>query len=227
MSINKSSVIRRFMKKNSWIVRCLFLAGITVACEKNPDLSQLDNDNLVVTHYDETVDFRSFSTYFAPDSILLIGQGGSVQYLDSLLAAPLLAAYCRNLDQRGYVRTKDKESADMGLQLTYVAKTRHFTGYVNTPYWWWGFPGYWSPYYWGDWGYWYYPFPFHFSVSTGSLLMDMIDLKAEKGKDKMLPVIWHNYITGLLHDSETVDTGSIIKGISQAFDQSEYITKKR
>lgn len=52
----------------------MFLACILAACEKNPDLSQLDNDNLVVTRYDTTVDFQSFSTYFVADSILFIGQ---------------------------------------------------------------------------------------------------------------------------------------------------------
>lgn len=193
---------KRYKRKLlSSVTLSLFLAGILVACEKNPDLSRLDNDNRVVTNYEETADFRSFSTYFLPDSILLIGQNKRVQYLDSLQAAPLLDAYCRNLQQRGYIRTTEKESADMGLQLTYIADTRHFIGYVSTPFWWWGFPGYWSTFYWGNWGSWYYPFPVHFSFSTGSLLMDLIVLKAEKGEDKKLPVIWHNYITGLLDDS--------------------------
>lgn len=216
------------MKKNSWIIVCLFLAGIMGACEKSPDLSQLDDDNLVVTHYDETVDFNSFTTYFIPDSVLLIGRATDrVQYLDSSLAHPLLDTYCRNMEQRGYIRTTDKESADLGLQLTYIADTQHFIEFVSIPYPWWGYPGYWSPYYWGNWGYWYYPLPIHFSMSTGSLLVDMLDLTAEKGEDKRLPIIWNNYITGILYDSETINTLLATRGICQAFDQSEYITKNK
>lgn len=215
------------MKKNSGIIIGFFLAAIMAACEKDPDLSQLDEDNLVVTNYDETVDFQSLNTYFIPDSILFIGDSNQVQYLDSLEASLLLDTYCRNLEQRGYTRTRDKESADIGLQLTYIANTQHFIGYASIPYSWWVHSGYWSPYYWGNWGFWYYPFPVHFNLSTGSLLMDMINLEAEKGEDKVLPVIWHNYITGLLYDSETINMALAARGVCQAFNQSEYLTKNR
>lgn len=43
------------------------------ACEKDPDMDKLDNDYLVYTNYDKKVDFKQFSTYYIPDSVLVIG----------------------------------------------------------------------------------------------------------------------------------------------------------
>ena len=41
-----------------------------MACEKDPDLSKLDNEYLVFTNYDKQADFASFTTYYLPDSVM-------------------------------------------------------------------------------------------------------------------------------------------------------------
>ena len=43
------------------------------ASEKDPDMDKLDNDYLVYTNYDKKADFKQFSTYYIPDSVLVIG----------------------------------------------------------------------------------------------------------------------------------------------------------
>ena len=53
--------------------KILLLACMTLtitACEKDPDLGQLDSDMVVYTDYDSSTDFGKFKTYFLPDSIL-------------------------------------------------------------------------------------------------------------------------------------------------------------
>ena len=50
---------------------CLLL-GLS-ACEKDPDMNQLDADLVVYTDYDKDADFGSYKTYFLPDSILEVG----------------------------------------------------------------------------------------------------------------------------------------------------------
>ena len=54
------------------------------------------------------------------------------------------------MQERGYSRAASKEKADLGLH-QYLP----FVGYTASPYWWRGFSGYWSPFYW--------------EVATGSL----------------------------------------------------------
>ena len=50
---------------------CLLL-GLS-ACEKDPDMNQLDADLVVYTDYDKDADFGGYKTYFLPDSILEAG----------------------------------------------------------------------------------------------------------------------------------------------------------
>ena len=53
--------------------KILFLACLALgvsACEKDPDLSNLDGNMVVYTDYDNSADFTAFETYFLPDSIL-------------------------------------------------------------------------------------------------------------------------------------------------------------
>lgn len=200
----------------------ILLAGTLYSCQKDEEVNKLDADYRVMTDYDPETDFSQFQSYYLADSVLSIGKDEKPQYLDSLQAGPILNACRRNMQERGYSRAASKENADLGLQMTYIASTYHFVGYTASPYWWWGFAGYWSPFYWGNWGYWYYPYPVSFSVSTGALLTDMLNLKAEQGADKR--VVWQSYQTGLLHNSDVLNITLAARGIEQSFKQSEYIT---
>lgn len=202
----------------------ILLTGSLYSCQKDEEVNKLDADYRVMTDYDSETDFSSFQSYYLADSILFIGQDEKPQYLDSLQVKPILDACHRNMQERGYSRAASKERADLGLQMTYIASTYHFTGYTASPYCWWGFSGYWSPFYWGNWGAWYYPYPISFSVSTGALLTDMLNLKAEQGVGKRLPVVWQSYQTGLLHGSDAFNIILAVRGIEQSFKQSEYIT---
>lgn len=211
------------MKTKLYIGACLLFIGGLSSCQKNEEIDKLDADYRVMTDYDADTDFSSFKSYYIPDSILLIGQNDHTQYLESLQAEPILNAYHRNMQERGYTRSLNKEEADLGLQVTYIADTYHFVGYTASPYQWWNLVDYWTPYYWGNWGYRYYPHPVSFSVSTGTLLTDMLNLKAEQGGNKQLPVIWQSCLTGLLRSSNAVNIMLAVRGIEQSFNQSKYI----
>lgn len=208
------------MKKSLWM-GCLLLAGAT-ACEKEYDASDFDAAPVVVTDYDPETDFSALHTYFLADSILLIGQSEKAEYLTGEAAEPVLSAYRSGLEACGFSAAATKAEADVGLQLSYISETRHFVGYVSSPYWWFGYPGYWSPWYWGGWSGWYYPFPIHYSYTTGALLADMVNLGADAGTGDSLPVIWHNYITGL-SGRYYYDAGLAARGIALAFGQSPYL----
>ncbi len=132
------------------------------------------------------------------------------------------------LDARGYTRIADpqeRQTADVGLQLSYVEETTYFVGY-NDPYWWGYYPYYWDPGYWGSWwGGWYYPFRTYYGYTTGSLLQEMVDLTAEESSDRKLPVIWNSYISGLLHGNNAINIDEAVEAIDQAFEQSPYLKK--
>ena len=102
---------------------CLLL-GLS-ACEKDPDMNQLDADLVVYTDYDKDADFGSYKTYFLPDSILEAG-GHRATYWKDENAKAIINKVAAEMDARGYTRILDpekKEEANVGLQLSYVAQT--------------------------------------------------------------------------------------------------------
>ena len=119
----------------------------------------------------------------------------------------------------------DKESADLGIQVSYIASTYYFTGYTQ-PEWWWGYPGYWGPSYWGNWGGWYYPYAVTYSYSTNSFITEMVNLKADEGEGKKLPVVWTSYLTGFETGSKAINRTLAIEAVNQSFTQSPYLTNK-
>ena len=114
------------MKK--FIPLLLAVFAVTLAsCEKDPDMDKLDNNYLVYTNYDKKADFKTFETYYLPDSILVIGDKENAEYWKDENAQEILSAYVANMNSRGYIRVDDREEADLGLQVSYVRSTYYFT----------------------------------------------------------------------------------------------------
>ena len=174
------------------------------ACQKEPSTSGLHKDYLVYTAYDTEADFGALNTYYLPDSILLIGAADKTEYWKDDNALEIVNTVAGRMNAAGYTRTDDKEAANVGLQLSYVQKVTYFVGY-DYPYWWWYYPYYWTPGYWGDWLGWHYPYRVYYGYTAGSLLIEMLDLQADQQSGKKLPVIWDSYIGGLLTSSESLN----------------------
>ena len=212
------------MKK--FIPLLLAVFAVTLAsCEKDPDMDKLDNNYLVYTNYDKKADFKTFETYYLPDSILVIGDKENAEYWKDENAQEILSAYVANMNSRGYIRVDDREEADLGLQVSYVRSTYYFTDY-GRPEWWWNYPGYWDAPYWGNWGGWYYPYAVNYSYSTASFISELLNLEAPQGQSEKLPVLWTSYMSGLLSGSTSVNTKLAVQGVNQAFTQSTYLTNK-
>ncbi len=198
------------------------------SCEKEPDSDKLDNEYLVFTNHDTGAKFNEFSTYYVPDSILIIGDKKEPEYWKDDNARQLIGAFVAGMNSAGYTRVADKEAADLGMQLSYVASTFYFRDYYfdESP-WWDYYPGYWYPGYWGgNWGGgWYYPYPITYSISTGSLISELLNLKAPEGQNAQLPVLWNAFINGQIGNSGTLNVNRAVTAINQAFKQSAYLKK--
>ncbi|KXT32321.1 hypothetical protein HMPREF2534_04140 [Bacteroides thetaiotaomicron] len=188
-------------------------------------MGKLDDNYLVYTNYDKQANFKDFSTFYLADKILVISDSKEPEYLEGEGAEQILAAYTENMEAKGYQPAADKESADLGIQVSYIASTYYFTGYTQ-PEWWWGYPGYWGPSYWGNWGGWYYPYAVTYSYSTNSFITEMVNLKADEGEGKKLPVVWTSYLTGFETGSKAINRTLAIEAVNQSFTQSPYLTNK-
>ena len=212
------------MKK---LIPMLFAAALMVtACEKTPDTGKLDDDYLVYTNYDDDTDFKLFTTYYMPDSVLIITDNADKpKYLYGTPASDIiLANFEKGMESAGYIRIADKSAADLGLQVSYVEDTYSFRFYNNYP-WWYGYPWYWNFGYWGNWGGWYWPYNISYSYTTGSVLGELVDLTEPSATTKNLRVVWTAYISGLLNANGSLNATEVQQSISQAFSQSPYLKK--
>ena len=209
------------MKKLIYVLIAVFAL---TSCREDPDLGDLSSDFLVFTNYDGKADFNRFTRYYMPDSVMVIGDTKDPEYWTGSKAADILKAYEDNMQACGYVRTDDKSEADVGLQISYVQSVAYFVDYRN-PYWWNEYPGYWLPGYWGDWGYWYYPYPVVYSYSVGSLLTEMVDLSTSPSADRKLTVVWNSFLSGLLSGSDAFNMELTVGAINQSFVQSPYLVR--
>lgn len=194
------------------------------ACEKNPDTDDLDNNYLVYTSYDTAAVFSDFSTFFAVDSILVIGGSSQnkAEYWNNSSSQTVVTAFADNLIDAGFTQVNDKANASLGLQLSYVTSTYYFAYSGNSP-WWNSYPYYWNGYWGNGWG-WYYPYPITYSYSTGSIIADIIDLKHTSAASTKVTVVWTSYICGLLSGG-SLSLQRTLSAIDQAFTQSPYLKK--
>ena len=97
--------------------KMLFLACMALtlaACEKDPDMNQLDADLVVYTDHDNNAAFDGYKTYFLPDSILEAG-GYKASYWKDENAKALVDAVAQQMDGRGYTRLTDPEKKDQPM----------------------------------------------------------------------------------------------------------------
>jgi hypothetical protein len=176
--------------------------------------------DLVITNYDEDENFSRFMTFAVPDSVARNGDDGSEEPgpFDDLM----LDLVRENMRALGYQEEPDPEintpELVVLLELLVVDNT------VVAPCWpgwgWWGgWPPYWGPGWCGGWGGWV---PVG-SYTTGTLVMNMVDVDGAEMDEETFPIPWNGVINGLVTGSDASLEARIRNNINQAFDQSPYL----
>lgn len=198
------------------------VAGLFLtSCEKDPDFDKMSTDLTVYTDYDSKVDFKNAKTYFIPDSIYSPSSVTSERWIKGKTADAIVGEIVKNLNAQGYTRITDdkqKDNADVGVQVTLINRNVQVSGIVGGDYYpWWG-AGFWG----GWWSGYYYPYgiPVTYSYNTGSLVMEMVNLQNKDSKE--LPIVWRSNCKGLFSGNTTVDVQLIQRAVDQAFNQPPF-----
>ena len=204
--------------KKTHLLFLLFLSTL-FSCRKYPDTGQLSNSFVVQTSQEPGANFGSYKTYYISDTIAAIATDPNDSLWFDNDAKQLVDAVKTNMNARGYTFVASSHAnPDLGLGLTVIKDLN--IGVIYPGYWW----GYWGGCYWGYCGYPpYYPWyggGIVYSVPTGTLVLDMIDLK-NASADEKLSVPWGSVMSGGLGNSNDIQLG--IEAIDQAFAQSPYI----
>ncbi|WP_431211899.1 DUF4136 domain-containing protein [Puia sp. P3] len=186
---------------NRTIIRLTFgsLLGVVLlgGCKKDP-LNNLTNDEsrIYITNYDTTANFSSYSTFSIADSVAVIQDnqfaGRQKNGFDSLA----INAVTQLMQQRGYQKVGTKDSPHLAIDVSRIYNTS--TGVFSYGDYWDYYGGYWDPYYWGYPGYGYYdPFAVGvYTIQSGALEIDLLDLKNAAANGNKLKAIWTGMARG-------------------------------
>jgi Domain of unknown function (DUF4136) len=190
------------------------------ACRKEPMLGQLINEPVVVTYYDRGTDFNSLNTFCLPSTVGLISNTNpNDTLLGAVKAAQILGRLNTRLTERGFNSVDISQNPDMVANV-FVIKDLN-TNTVVSPGYWSGYGGYYDPYYWGYPGsFYYYPYSYAYTYETGTLVVELIDLKHRVQNNNKLYVVWNMLASGVLSDSNGDNMQKAFDAIDQSFVQS-------
>jgi hypothetical protein len=208
----------------NWLI--ILVVGISAmfflwSCYPDSGLNSVGDYDLVITQYDPDQDFSEFVNFVMPDSIIHIVDEDQDDDISREYDEQILERIADNMSGLGYteIDTSDAQTADVILLVSVT--TTDWKGYSYYPgyggWWgWWGYPSYpWYPYYPG------YAVPYNFT--TGSILIEWIDVDDYDPVDDTLPVRWGAVVNGLLDDTESNIRVRLNRDIDQAFNQSPYL----
>jgi len=184
-------------------------------CYPNNDITIEDSD-VVLTSYNDSVNFTSLKTYYMPDTVLpIVDPNADPEDYKNPYEDLMLNTVKTNMDDYGYIRviTPEDTIPDVAVVISVLKTTT-----VNA--------GWYYPYYgWGYWG-WYYPYyppvPYYTSYSTGTVVINMFN-RDIIGSDTITTQYWAAAANGIL-ESSTSDMQNRIKAtINQAFEQTPQI----
>lgn len=210
------------MNRIKTMLGIIAIGGVSMSsCKKLPPVGNLSDNFVVETRYDTAVRFENYNTFAIRDTIAVATENPKDSLWYDSNAQSIITEVIKNMQAKGYKNVGLSEHPDLGIQLIGV---RNVYLYGISPGYWWGYPGYVGPCYWGhcnDYPYWY-PYWYSYSVSTGTLVVEMADLKNAE-KDKKVEIVWSALGSGQIGDSKTFALDQCIRTVDQAFAQSSYL----
>ncbi len=208
------------MKKQLYLVG-LIVPLLLTNCRKIPNTEQLKSNLVVATNKAPGVNYKTYKTYFISDTIAYLSNTSSDSILVGSTADQLIDAVKNNMTKYGYTLVGKNQNPDLGIALAVTKDINVETYYAG---WWDYYPGYWDPWYWYYPSYYpyYYPFSAIYTYTTGSIILNMIDLKNAVAEQK-LTVVWNMAGLGAVGSSVSSNTQAGVDAINQGFNQASYL----
>lgn len=211
--------------------RALFVC-LLAGCVTYPETSESFDEGVVATVYDRTKNFSAYATFTVPEQVVVaeVADDGTISMgmLEPSASSAIITKIADELKARGYTQVSSTQSPDLGLAVGAVSGS--VDGVVAG-----GYMGGYYPYYWGVYGYsYYYPYAYSYSYKTGSLVIDLVDLKlvqtqppVQPGNEpvRQLPAIWGAVAYKAIASEGNVTPTNVSDAIEQAFAQSPYLRR--
>jgi hypothetical protein len=200
--------------------RVLLLTAVVLttvaACRKTPNLTSLQNQQVVVTDRELDANFSSFNTYHISDTVRILASDPRDTILTGSIAQQLVQTVRTNMNNRGYTFVGKGGNPDLGMVLVVLKDVSSSTVCGG----WWG--GWWG----GPWGWgWGYPWCGTYTYTVGTTLLSIYDFKNPETNGNP-GAIWGMTAFGVFSNSnQTTNLNLTVNAINQAFNQSPYIKR--
>ena len=180
-------------------------------------LDNTEDYETVVTLYNKSTDFGSYSTFALADERGLIELGDDIdvthQYDDQIFTR-----IRGNLVARGYLEVADSSQADLVVLAGVTTIDYEVTGcYYWQDYWCWYYPCY-------PGGGYCYPYPGNgYTYTVGTVVLLMVDRQTYNPASNSASLLWSATLGGLI--SGLTSSTELLNNVDQAFAQSPYLTK--
>jgi len=183
-------------------------------CQPVPSAEELNENLIVETDYDATVNFAGFTTYtLTLDTLGLISNSTNDTLQLGSYASDVTAKIKANMDARGYTYVDKNQDPDLGFVAFIV---NDFSVYQTISY-----PSYGGGYYSSYYGY-YYPRVNTYASNSTNLILQLVDLNT-KTPQNQFKLIWRGFIGDLASSVDPYQKS--VEAVDQAFVQSAIIGK--
>jgi hypothetical protein len=201
-------------------IACLTLA--LGACYPDRSVDGTTEFASVTTAFDQAASFGTITKYALPDTVLYVPRREGEE-VPALTQNTILAELREQLNALGWQEVINARTTPVDVYVTAAVTS---TDYIYFIYDWWGYWG-WYPYWplgWGAGYTWYYPpYWYTYSYTTGTVLVGMVNGgPVTDPRPQAVPLVWVAAVNGVLADQST-NMAIVVAGIDQAFDQSPYL----
>jgi hypothetical protein len=194
----------------------LVIIIVQTGCLKSPDFEELSANFVVITNTDSSKNFSNFKTYYISDTVAYHTDVVKDSIINNASSKQLVDAVKQNMNALGYNFVSKAAKPDLGINLGVLKNTSVSVIYSG---WWDYWYGWWDPWYWGAYYPYYYPWAYAYSITTGTVIATMIDVK-EASADQQFRVVWMSVMSGAVGDNVTTNVQRGVDAINQSFKQS-------
>jgi hypothetical protein len=199
----------------------VLLMVLQEGCLKSPDFDQLSANFVVTTKTDSSRIFSSYRTYYISDTVAYHTDVVADSILNNANSKQLVDAVKQNMNSLGYTFVARSAKPDLGINMGVLKNTTVSVVYGG---WWDAWYGWWDPWYWGGYYPYYYPWAYAYSLTTGSVVITMVDVKNAPA-DQNLRVVWLSVMGGAIGDNLNSNVQRGVTAINQSFAQSPLLKR--
>jgi hypothetical protein len=200
----------------------VLLMVLQEGCLKSPDFDQLSANFVVTTKTDSTRIFSSYRTYYISDTVAYHTDVVADSIINNASSKQLVDAVKQNMNALGYTFVSKSAKPDLGINMGVLKNTTVSVVYGG---WWDAWYGWWDPWYWGGYYPYYYPWAYAYSLTTGSVVITMVDVKNAPA-DQNLRVVWLSVMGGAIGDNLNSNVQRGVTAINQSFAQSPLLKRE-